>query len=374
MGQVRIVSTGSYLPGDPIDNETIERVAGPLPDEVLEGIQVKTRHWSVDPDTGEHLDSNSGMAAKAVTEALDLAGMDFDEIDLIVVSTASPEYHLPPTSTFIMEKLGRDRMAAVDIRSGCAGAVEAMDFARLQLEHGDFETAVVVGSEAISPLSVPLFVGEDASKVRMRDRLGIYNFGDGAGAIIMKADAADGEGIMGSSAIACVGGTRKPGMQVIGGGTHLPLAKQREAKRLIELKVDVVESGRFTPFVLTEGLKATLARSGANAADVTHCVIPEGNATYMTDELREAGLLTPEWTELEPRIFENLALVGATGSAAVPLALDYGWKTGAIEKGDLTMLLAIETSRWKYGGIVFPWTADPVPDREGLSQAGAAAA
>ena len=57
-------------------------------------------------------------------------------------------------------------------------------------------------------------------------------------------------------------------------------------------------------------------------------MIPEGNATYMTDELRKAGLLTPEWTELEPKIFENLAWSGATGSAAVPIALDYGWKTG----------------------------------------------
>jgi 3-oxoacyl-[acyl-carrier-protein] synthase-3 len=89
------------------------------------------------------------------------------------------------------------------------------------------------------------------------------------------------------------------------------------------------------------------------------CVIPEGNAEYMTDELREAGLLTPEWTALEPKIFENLSLVGATGSAAVPLALDYGWKTGKLLPGQIVMLLAIETSKWIYGGWVFPWTAAP---------------
>jgi 3-oxoacyl-[acyl-carrier-protein] synthase-3 len=121
-----------------------------------------------------------------------------------------------------------------------------------------------------------------------------------------------------------------------------------------------VESGRFTPFVLTEGLKDTLDRSGVSAEAITHCVIPEGNATYMTDELREAGLLTPEWLELEPKIFENLAMVGATGSAAVPLAIDYAWKTGQVEPGDMVMLLAIETSKWKYGGMVLPWTASPM--------------
>ena len=75
--------------------------------------------------------------------------------------------------------------------------------------------------------------------------------------------------------------------------------------------------------MLTEGLADTLQRCGVAAEAIDICVIPEGNAGYMTDELREAGLLTPEWLTLESRIFENLALVGATGSAAVPLAVDY---------------------------------------------------
>jgi 3-oxoacyl-[acyl-carrier-protein] synthase III len=369
--QVKLASTGSYLPGDPIDNEQMERLAGPVPEDVLEGLQVKTRHWSVDPNTGEHLESNSDMAYKAVCEALELAGLEPDDVDLLVVSTASPEYHLPPTSTFVQEKLGRRALASVDIRSGCAGAIEALDVARMYLERGAYETAVVVGSEAISPLCVPVFLGQDANRVRMRDRLGIYSFGDGAGAMVLTSEEADDGGFFGDAALGCVGGERKPGMQVIGGGTHAPLHRQLEAKRLIDLRVDVVESGRFTPYVLTEGLKETLERAGVAADAVDMCVIPEGNATYMTDELREAGLLTPEWTSLEPKIFENLTLVGATGSAAAPIALDYAWKTGAVKEGDLVMLLAIETSKWKYGGIVLPWTAAPVPEKEGLSQAAA---
>lgn len=371
MRQVKLASTGSYLPGDPIDNEEMERLAGPVPEDVLEGLQVKTRHWCVDPNTGEHLESNSEMAYKAVTEALELAGVEVEQVDLLVLSTASPEYHLPPTSTFVQEKLGRRAMSVIDIRSGCAGAVEALDVARLYLERGTHDTAVVVGSEAISPLCVPVFLGQDAKRVRMRDRLGIYSFGDGAGAMVLTADEGDDGGIIGDAALGCVGGEKKPGMQVIGGGTHAPIHEQREAKRLIELKVDVVESGRFTPYVLTEGMKETLERAGVSAEAVDMCVIPEGNATYMTDELREAGLLTPEWTALEPKIFENLSLVGATGSAAAPIALDYAWKTGAVKEGDIVMLLAIETSKWKYGGMVLPWTAAPVPAKAGLSQAAA---
>ena len=355
-----MLSTGSYLPGDPIPNEVLDRHTGGLPEDVLEGIQVKTRHWIADLDTGEQSETNSEMAYKAVKEALDLAGLEPGDLDLLVVSTASPEYHLPPTATFVQEKLGLERLATADIRSGCAGAVEALDLARMYLEAGQYETAVVVGSEAISPLIVPVFLGQDPGKVRMRDKLGIYSFGDGAGAMVLKAEADDGGGFQGS-AIASVGGGRKPGMQVIGGGTHAPVHVQLAAKRLVEMRVDVVESGRFTPFVLTDGLKDTLARSGVDAGSIDMCVIPEGNAAYMTDELREAGLLTPEWTTLQPKIFENLTLVGATGSAAVPLAMDFAWKTGQVETGDTVMLLAIETSKWKYAGTVFPWTAEPVP-------------
>jgi len=354
-----MLSTGSYLPGDPIDNEELERYAGGLPEDVLEGLQVKTRHWIADPRTGEQGETNSEMAAKAAREALALADVEPAEVELLVLSTASPDYHLPPVVTFVQDALGLRRCATVEIRSGCAGAVEGLDVARMYLERGQYRNAIVIGSEAISPLIVPLFAGQDPDRVRMRDKLGIYSFGDGAGAMVLSAFEEDGgEGVLGS-AIACVGGGHKPGMQVIGGGTHQPIAKQLEAKRLIELKVDVVESGRFTPHVLVEGMKETIERAGIDAEAVDVCIIPEGNAEYMTDELREAGLLTHEWTALEGKIFENLSLIGATGSAAVPLAVDHGWKTGKLVPGQIVMLLAIETSKWKYGGWVLPWTAQP---------------
>jgi len=360
-----LLATGAHLPGEPITNEQLERVAGGLPEEILEGIQVKTRHWVADLHTGKQSQSNSQMAALAARQALARAEVEPGEVDLLVLSTASPEYHLPPTATLVQEHLGLSKCAAIDIRSGCAGAVEALDLARLYLERGDFDTALVIGSETISPLTVPVFLGKDPDKVRMRDRLGIYSFGDGAGAMLLRGeereeDVGRGRGILGS-AIGSVGGDRKPGMQVIGGGTHAPIADQLAAKRLVELKVDVVESGRFTPYVLTEGLSETLTRCGVAAEAINICVIPEGNAGYMTDELREAGLLTPEWLALEDKIFENLSLVGATGSAAVPLAVDYAWTTGRVKAGDMMMILAIETSKWKYAGMVLPWTAGAVP-------------
>jgi 3-oxoacyl-[acyl-carrier-protein] synthase-3 len=360
MPKAQIVSTGSYLPGDPITNADIERLVGPLPEDVLEGIQVQQRFWMIDPETGEHREGNTDMAAKAALQALELARVQPEEIDLIVTSTASPEYLLPSLAVFVQERLGLEKCATVEIRSGCAGAVEALDLARLYLETGQYQTAVVIGTEAISPLLAPVYLGKDPNSVRMRDRLAPYNFGDGAGAIVLRS-VDDGPG-MSQSAIGSVGGKRKPGMQIVGAGTHAPIHEQLKAKRLVELKVDVVESGRYTPYVLVEGLAETLRTAGIQAEEINACLIPEGNAGYITDELREAGLLTTEWTAIESKIVENLALVGATGSAAGPLALDYAWKTGRIKQGDQVMLLAIETSKWIYAGTIFPWTASPVPD------------
>src|SRR5215207_802647 len=111
MKRVQVVSTGSYLPGEPITNEDMERLVGPLPDDILEGIQVKTRHWMIDPATGEHRINNSEMAVKATQQALDLAGLEPGQVDLLVLSTASPEYLLPPEVTLVQEKLGLRRCA-----------------------------------------------------------------------------------------------------------------------------------------------------------------------------------------------------------------------------------------------------------------------
>jgi 3-oxoacyl-[acyl-carrier-protein] synthase-3 len=359
MRRVKMVATGSYLPGDPITNEEVERYAGELPAEVLDALQVKTRHWLADPRTGDQSETNSEMATKAARQALEHAGIDPAEIDLLVMSTASPDYHLPPTVTFVQDALGLRSCATVEIRSGCAGAVEGLDVARMYLERGQYHTAVVIGSEAISPLIVPVFAGKDPNKVRMRERTGIYSFGDGAGAMVLVASDGDGDGGVLGSAIACVGGGHKPGMQVVGGGTHAPFKDQFASKRPIEMKVDVVASGEFTPHVIVEGMRETVAAAGLKADQIDVCIIPEGNAEYMTDELREAGLLTEEWTALQPKILENLADVGATGSAAVPLCVDYGWKTGKLKPGQTIMLLAVETSKWKYGGWVFNWSAAP---------------
>jgi len=356
---VTITGTGSFLPGDPLDNATLERLAGPVPADVLSEIQVLTRHWMIDPATGAHRYSTSEMAERATRQALQRAGVDIGDVDLLVVSTASPEHPLPATVTSLQARLGLPRAATMELRSGCAGAVQAMDLARRYLEDGTHRTAVVVGSESISPLFAPLFVGIDPARVRLRDRMNIFTFGDGAGAVVLQGgepNREDGAGVMGSSN-ACLGGDRSPGMQIVGSGTDAPIADQLRRKRMVDLKVDLVQSAEFGPRMFVTALRDLLSSSGLTLDDVDVCVVPEGNAGYFSSELERSGMTRDEYTRLQPTIVENLAAVGATGSAAVPVALDDGWVRGRIRPGDNVLLLGIEASRWIAAGLALTWTA-----------------
>ncbi|WP_206312948.1 3-oxoacyl-[acyl-carrier-protein] synthase III C-terminal domain-containing protein [Streptomyces sp. JB150] len=364
---VKILSTGAYVPGEPLDNATLEKFVGPLPDDVLEGIQVKTRYWMIDPVTGEHRINNSRMAERASRQALERAGVEPGELDLIVVCTATPEYTLPNVATTLQHYLGLESVAAVEIRGACAGWVQALDLARRQLADGTARTALVVGSEAGSPVLAPHFLGKDPARVRMRDRLMLYTFGDGAGAVVMRAEpAGGGSGGAGDAGggfafvNACVGGLRKPGMEIIGGGTDVPQAEQLRRRQLIQMKIDVPGTSTFGPQVFVRAIREMARKDGRALGEFDAIVLPEGNAEYFADEFASAGLSQEDIETLDGRIVENLAEVGATGSAAVPLSLDAGWTSGRIGPGDRIVLLGIEASRYVYTGLSLTWQA-PLP-------------
>jgi 3-oxoacyl-[acyl-carrier-protein] synthase-3 len=355
--RAQIVGTGGYQPGEPISNEQIEALVGPLPSEVAEGIAIEQRFWQIDPATGEHRENNSDMALKAATLALESAGAAASDVELMILATGTPDYPLPAVVNMVQEALGLERCATLEIRSGGAGWVQGLDIARFYLEQGSYDTALVIGSESISPVLAPVFLGKTPDKIRVRDRLPVYMFGDGAAAAVVTASENGDRGLM-PGAMRAVGGSRKPGIHSVGGGTHAPLHEQQRGKKLVDLRVDVVGAGDFTPIMVTEALADAIGRSGVDAESIAHCLIPEGNVGWMLDSLREQGLMTPEWTAMEGKIFDNLAQTGACGCAAVPLFLDHGRRTGLVKKGDRALLIGVEATKWIYAGIIVDWTME----------------
>ncbi|MFE6920993.1 3-oxoacyl-ACP synthase III family protein [Nocardia sp. NPDC057663] len=355
---VTILGTGSFLPGAPISNDDLEKLVGPLPADVLAGLQVQHRHWMIDPAAGDHHISNSRMAEAAARRALEQAGVSPEEVDLIVVSTASPEFHLPTAGSYVQEHLGLERCAVIEVRAGCVGAVQALDIAFRQLADGTHTTALVIGTEAISPILAPSFLGRDPDMVRMRDRLTLYNFGDGAAAVVLRGGG-DAEGATRYGYVnACMGGRRAPGMRVVGGGTDRPIHEQLQRKRLMEITLDASGVAKYGPQIFVTALRELLDKSGLRLDDVDAVVLPEGNADYFSREFEEAGLSHADFDSLQAKIVENLADVGATGSPAVLLALDAGLADGRIRPGHTVVLLAIEASRYVFTGMAVRWPAE----------------
>ncbi len=347
----RIAATGAHLPGAPISNEDIEALVGPLPDGMLEGMHMRRRHWIVDPSTGEHTDSTSGMAARALEQALARAGIEPAALELLIVATASPDYVLPPTVALVQEQLGIDRCAILELRSGGAGVVQGLDIARLYIEHGRYRNAAVVGADAISPLQAQLL---STPRLRVRERLLAYMFGDGAGAIVLERSERSS---MSEAAIAGIGVGRAPGMQILGaGGTHAPYAL-RPNGRVLDMLIDIEQASTFTATLTTEAVRDVLARTGLRAESIDVCVTPEADTDWMSDALRADGSPAPEWLALEGRVFNALPELGAPGCAALPLGLDLAWRTGRVTPGQRVLLLAMETTKWIYAAMVVDWTA-----------------
>lgn len=359
MARARITGVGGYQPGEPIGNDMIEELAGALPPEVLEGLSIQQRFWLIDPYTGEHRESNADMAAEAARRALDSAGLKPEHIDGIILSTGTPEYTLPPTVGLVQEQLGLEKVATMELRSAGAGAVQALEIARLQIMAGTRRRVLVIGSECISPVLAGTYLAMPKEKIRMRDRVPIYMFSDGAGAIVVEASDDESRGLE-PGAEQAIGGNRKPGIHAVGGGTFKPLVEQQRAKRLVDLRVDVVGAGEFTPVMVLEALSGTLGAAGSTPAELDWCLIPEGNVGWLLDSMEEQGTLNADFKALEGKVFDNLADTGACGSAAVPLFLDHAWRSGMIEVGQRVSLIGVEATKWIWAGITLDWTA-PAP-------------
>jgi 3-oxoacyl-[acyl-carrier-protein] synthase-3 len=149
-------------------------------------------------------------------------------------------------------------------------------------------------------------------------------------------------------------------MEIIGGGTDVSQAEQMARRQLIQMKVDVAGTTEFSPRVFVRAIKEMAEKEGRSLGEFDSIVLPEGNADYFADEYEAAGLSAEDTQALDGRIVENLADVGATGSAAVPLSLDDGWTSGRIRPGDRIVLLGIEASRYVYTGLSLTWRA-PLP-------------
>lgn len=320
---VHIAGTGSYLPERVLTNDELARSIETSDEWIVSHTGIHSRHIAAD---GENC---SDMAVKAAQRALLDAGIEAKDLGFIVMATSTPDYVcVPATACLVQEALGAVQAMPFDIAAGCTGFVTALDIAT-GLMARDPRPVLVVCSEIMSRI------------LDWSDRNTCPLFGDGAGAVVLKAVDQPG-GVMqsvfkgdgsGHAAITREGGTRMEE------GITRPLSKLAMNGRAVF---------NFAVKVLEEMVVKTLEKNQLTLDDIRYIVPHQANTRIIDASVRRLGVPAE-------RFFVNIAEVANTSSASVPIALDQLAKQGQIQKGD-KLLLAAFGAGLVAGGVVVEWS------------------
>ena len=304
----RITGTGSYLPPRRLTNAELAADLATkgieTSDEwIVERTGIRARHFAA-PDV-----SSSDLGVEAAKHALEAAGLQPSDIDLIIVATSTPDMVFPSAACILQNKLGIAGCPAFDVQAVCSGFVYALTVADAMIKTGSASKALVIGAEVFSRI------------LDFTDRTTCVLFGDGAGAVVL--EASDTPGILASDlhadgkyvGILCVPG-HVSGGQVLGD----PLLKM-DGQAVFKLAVGVLESSA----------RATLAKANLTDADIDWLIPHQANIRIMQSTAKKLKL------PLE-KLIVTVDQHGNTSAASIPLALDASVRSGKIKKGDTLML------------------------------------
>ena len=304
----RITGTGSFLPprrvtNDDLARELAERGIETSDQWIVERTGIRARHFAA-PDV-----TSSDLALEASTRALEAAGRQASEVDLIVVATSTPDMVFPSSAAILQHKLGIAGCPAFDVQAVCSGFVYALTVADALIKTGSARCALVVGAEVFSRI------------LDFDDRTTCVLFGDGAGAVVL--EASDEPGILASDlhadgkhvGILCVPG------QVSGGKVLGTPLLHMDGQAVFKLAVRVLE----------DAARNTLAKAGKTEADIDWLIPHQANIRIMEGTAKK---LKVPLEKLVVTVHDH----GNTSAASIPLALDESVRSGKVKKGDTVML------------------------------------
>jgi 3-oxoacyl-[acyl-carrier-protein] synthase III len=304
-----------------------------------------TRHFALDLDTKKLSpgESNAHMAYEASRQALESAALSPHAIDLLILSTATPDYPFPATALFVQELLGLEECQVVELRAGCGGMAQAFAIAEQFITSGRSNGALVVGSELLSPFHELLSYGPNTEKGHL---VATAMFGDGAGAVVLVPSADEGRGILGCM-FRSVGGRRAPGMVLKVGGALWPAGMKEfgDGPAFVHDFRAILEQG---PELVERGLEWVWSSGLVAADEIAYCVPPQ-----VSGHLIET--MTEKTTLHGAKVFSNFDRVGNTASASIYIALDEMNREKRLRPGDTIALLPAEATKWTYGAIILRW-------------------
>ncbi|WP_210515282.1 3-oxoacyl-ACP synthase III family protein [Hymenobacter terricola] len=328
-----IAGVGHYVPSRVVKNAELEPMMNTSDAWIQERTGIQERRWFE-----EGKDTTANMGANAARKALEMAGLQPNDVQLIVFATLSPDYFFPGSGVLMQRELGMaNNCPALDVRNQCSGFIYALSVADQFIRTGMYETVLVVGSEIHSSGLDKTPEGRGVSVI----------FGDGAGAVVLRPSTQDGQGIL---------------------STHLH-AQGEYAEELIvrepssnrDNRVDYIMNNRQDLYPYMNGqnvfkhavvrfpqvIKEALDQNGYLPADIDMLIPHQANLRITQYVQQKMGLS-------DDKVFSNIQRYGNTTAASVPIALSEAVQEGKIKRGDLVCLAAFG-SGFTWASALIKW-------------------
>lgn len=325
MSIIRSVVTGcgSYLPERRVTNDDLSKMVDTTDEWIVERTGIHARHIAADGEL------TSDLALKAAKNAIEDAGIDAQEIDMIVMGTTTPDNTFPATAVTVQKALGLHHGFAFDVQAVCSGFVYALTVADSLIRTGQSKTCLVIGAETFSRL------------LDWEDRTTCVLFGDGAGAVVLKAS--EGEGTNADRGVLTAhlhsDGNHKEKLYVDGGPSSTGTVGH--------VRMEGREVFRHAVVNIAETIKEALAATDLTVDDIDWFVPHQANKRILDGTAKRIGLPVE-------KVVMTVGEHGNTSAASVPLALDTAVKDGRIKKGDLVLLEAMGGG-FTWGSVLLRW-------------------
>lgn len=318
----KIAGTGMYVPPTVVPNSFFNTLLGEDVDTWLrENVQIFERRWTKGDE------STADLAQKAGLQAMESAGLTADKIDLIIVSTDTPEYVSPSTASVIQHRLGAVNAGTFDINTACAGFVTAIDMAAKYIAADErYKHILVIGAYNMSKY------------LNMADKKTVTLFADGAGAAVLSADTS-GEHSMRASRLR-TRGEYADWMGIYAGGAHTPLSAEVLEEKTHLLQFVKKFPKELNPTTWSDMIRELCAEEGIEPAQIGRYFITQININAIYETLDLLG-------EPHDKAETVMHHYGYTGSACIPMALHQAVENGRIRRGDYLMFIG------SGGGLAF---------------------
>ena len=329
----RIAGWGKYVPEKVLTNHDLEQMVE-TSDE-----WIRTRTGIRERRIAEEGETTCTMSLAASREALDVAGIEADDVDMIIVATSTPDYNLPAAANMVQDQLGARHAAAFDLRAGCTGFVYALAVGAQFIASGVYENVLVIGSEIISRF------------VDWEDRNTCVLFGDGAGAVVLQAsDVATGvlSFVLGSD------GSDYDALIVPGGGSAMPFSQEVLDGRLHYLRMDGKRVFRFATRAIVKAVRMALEAGHLSTEDIDLIVPHQANERILQVACKNLKIS-------EDKLIMNLDRYGNTSAASIPIALCEALADGRIQDGDNIVLVGFGAGLSWAAAVVHMGVPETIP-------------